>query len=55
MESEKKVSNLYKFMNVNTNNVGENRHTLEQSLFDGPKGLAIKLFQRKKLEKKILH
>lgn len=52
MESEKKVSNLYKFMNVNTNNVGENRHTLEQSLFDGPKGLAIKLYQRKKTGEK---
>jgi len=45
---EKKSSNLYKFLKTHTNNVGDSRETLEQILFDGDKGMTIKLFQRKK-------
>ena len=45
---EKKSSNLYKYLKTHTNNVGDSRETLEQILFDGDKGMTIKLFQRKK-------
>ena len=48
MSEEKKSSNLYKYVKTHTNNIGDSRETLEQMLYDGDKGMTIKLFQRKK-------
>ena len=49
MEEEKKSGNLYKFVNSSTNNTKDSRETVEQMLFDGDKGMTIKLFKRKKV------
>ena len=50
MEKETKSSgNLYKFVHSQTNNVGDSRETTEQMLYDGNKGMTIKLFKRKKI------
>ena len=45
---DKVKKNLFKFMNSHTTNVGDDRNTLEQVIYDNGEILSIKLFNKKK-------
>ena len=46
--SDKVKKNLFKFTNSHTKNIGDDRNTLEQVIYDNGETLSIKLFNKKK-------